>query len=145
MIWSPWAFLATSFLSALSIGHGWSKDLKIVFALLMIANYILIHCLLAKKNESLQNRILSALGPAVEKEDVFRCPLVPLLPCLGIFANFILCTVGVEKAQWIIFFVFELLGVLFYFFYGYGNSKMPERLIQHKARKYRLSSITSIN
>jgi len=68
------------------------------------------------------------LGANQKVPEPFRCPLVPLLPCLGIYCNFILCTVGNGQAEWTMFIVFEILGMFFYMFYGYKNSEMPKRM-----------------
>ena len=53
---------------------------------------------------------------------------MPLLPCLGIYLNLLLCVVGTNANAWIIFGVFEAVGLLFYVFYGYHNSKLGKRM-----------------
>lgn len=59
--------------------------------------------------------------------DFFQCPLVPLLPCLGIYLNLLLCMFGVTGTAWAMFAVFEVLGLLIYIFYGYHHSKLGKR------------------
>jgi hypothetical protein len=41
--WSPWTFLVISFMSALSIGCDWSFDSKLIFGVLMVSNFIVLH------------------------------------------------------------------------------------------------------
>ena len=73
----------------------------------------------------------SKLADASKEQDVFKCPLVPLLPCLGIYSNFVLCTtVGISG--WVLFLLFEGFGVLFYLFYGFKHSNMTNRVKKHK-------------
>ena len=55
--------------------------------------------------------------------NTFKCPLVPLIPCLGIFGNFLLIS-KVEFITWAYFLIYESLGVAFYFGYGISNSKL---------------------
>jgi hypothetical protein len=43
---------------------------------------------------------------------------VPLVPCLGIYFNFVLCTAGVGIKEWIFFLLFEISGVLFYLLFN---------------------------
>lgn len=52
-------------------------------------------------------------------------PLVPFLPCLGIFANFILVS-SIEGEIWAMYGIFNAIGVLIYFSYGFWNSKLQE-------------------
>lgn len=68
-------------------------------------------------------------------KDLFKCPLVPLIPCSGIYVNFMLVTIGVGINEWKLFGAFEFLGFLFYMFYGYRNSSLPEKLEKHSSRK----------
>ena len=53
----------------------------------------------------------------------FKCPLVPLVPSLSIFFNFLLAT-QTDMLTWINLMGFEAIGILIYFFYGYKNSKL---------------------
>jgi hypothetical protein len=55
--------------------------------------------------------------------DTFICPLIPLIPCLGIAGNFFLCT-GIDYYTWLYLIFFEILGISFYFGYGMQNSKL---------------------
>jgi len=55
--------------------------------------------------------------------DSFKCPLVPLIPCLGILGNFYLTT-GVDSMSWVYFMIFELIGLSFYFGYGFTHSRL---------------------
>ena len=69
------------------------------------------------------------------KTKPFRCPLSPLLPCLSIIANFILCTQGMDLMEWVLFLIYNLVGLLFYFMYGYHHSKMPSKVEKYNQRK----------
>lgn len=39
--------------------------------------------------------IVMNMGPEAS-DDVFRCPCVPFIPCLGVYCNMLLCTIGVK-------------------------------------------------
>lgn len=91
-----------------------------------------------------KNVEMSKKQGGAQKEQGFRCPCVPLIPCLGIYANFLLCCLGVEYQQWMIFLLFEIVGVLFYLMYGYKNSHMPERMRRHMEKKRRNHSAYTV-
>ena len=55
--------------------------------------------------------------------NTFRCPLVPLIPCLGIIGNFFLIS-QVEFTIWVYFLIYESIGAAFYLGYGIHNSKL---------------------
>lgn len=81
--------------------------------------------------------------PIIEPEENqtqtnFKCPCVPLIPCLGIVANYVLCLCGVSKLEWVMFLFFELTGALFYFLYGYNNSLMPAKVKRHQNSRHSL-------
>jgi len=50
-------------------------------------------------------------------------PLVPILPCFGIFFNFMLAT-GLDGLTWAYFGVFLLIGLIIYFSYGMWHSNL---------------------
>ena len=50
-------------------------------------------------------------------------PLVPFLPCFGIFANSVLAS-SLEGEIWAMYGIFIAIGVLIYFIYGFWNSKL---------------------
>lgn len=50
--WSPWAFFIISFMSALSLGLNWQKDLKILFGVLMVINFgVLLYLIFMVESE----------------------------------------------------------------------------------------------
>ena len=53
----------------------------------------------------------------------FKCPLVPLIPCLGIAINMYMLA-GLKPAAWIRLGVWLAIGLIIYAFYGIWNSKM---------------------
>ncbi len=55
--------------------------------------------------------------------DSFRCPLFPLLPCLGILGNFVLIA-EFDFMTWVYFLSYTAVGIVFYFFYGIKYSKL---------------------
>lgn len=126
-IYSPWSFLIISLTSAVGFANHWAFDVQITIATIMMLNLVLLTYLIC-------------ITPT-PNEDVFRTPLVPLTPCLGIYSNFLLCTIGVELKIWYIFFAFEGIGVFFYVIYGYHKSKLPQRVLKHQAKKLRKNEI----
>jgi len=55
--------------------------------------------------------------------ETFRCPLVPLLPCVGIFVNiYLIVSLPVEAFYRIV--IWTAIGVSIYFIYGIRNSTM---------------------
>ena len=58
------------------------------------------------------------------KPKYFKCPLMPFLPCCGIYCNFLLCTAGCGYMEWVIFMLFELFGVIFYLSYKRYNGRV---------------------
>ena len=57
------------------------------------------------------------------KKGQYAMPLVPSLPCVSIFFNFVLVT-SLEAVSWVIFGVMISVGLLVYFVYGFRNSKL---------------------
>lgn len=53
----------------------------------------------------------------------FSCPLVPLVPCLGIAINMYMLA-GLQSAAWLRLAVWVAIGVAIYFAYGIWNSRM---------------------
>lgn len=53
----------------------------------------------------------------------FKCPLVPLVPCVGIAINSYMLA-GLEAAAWIRLVVWLVIGLVIYFVYGIRFSKM---------------------
>lgn len=53
----------------------------------------------------------------------FKCPLVPLVPCLGIWVNFYMLS-GLSFESWIRVGVWFAIGIGFYTLYGYWHSRL---------------------
>ena len=53
----------------------------------------------------------------------FRVPLVPLFPIIGVFLCFVLM-LSLPVLTWIRFFVWLAIGLVIYFLYGAGHSKL---------------------
>jgi APA family basic amino acid/polyamine antiporter len=56
----------------------------------------------------------------------YKCPWVPMVPCMGIYFNIYLMFQGTTMKSWKILGSFEVLGVLFYVFYGFHKSKLSD-------------------
>lgn len=68
--------------------------------------------------------VVFALLPQKDTSDlIFRCPLVPLIPCIGILVN-IFMMVSRSALTYYAFLVWFAVGVLIYVFYGVVNSKL---------------------
>ena len=102
-----WAFFLLAFGTAYSLNKGpvW---LTIALGLLTFASLVTICCF------EQVNR---------PKKGQYAIPLVPFLPCLSIFFNFVLAT-SLEAVSWAIFGVMIAVGLLVYLAYGFRNSKL---------------------
>jgi basic amino acid/polyamine antiporter, APA family len=63
-----------------------------------------------------------------DRKRVFRTPLVPLVPLLGI-AMCLYLMLGLPTITWIRFGVWLLIGLLLYFTYGFKNSRLHQRSV----------------
>ena len=128
--WTPAIFFLLSFVSAFSISLQYSLNVIVAIGVLVILTYIVIQCLLnnlksSGEPSSLEDKLLEENGPVDQDADkVFLCPLVPLLPCFGMWSNLVLCAMGGNPLVWKLFFAFESIGVLIYVFYGQSHSKL---------------------
>ena len=62
----------------------------------------------------------------IEQSDIpngFKCPLVPVLPCLSTFSNFFMMGT-VDLTSWSIFVIFMIIGVIIYFTYSQKHSNL---------------------
>jgi len=66
---------------------------------------------------------LSTLAQVNKPVNTFSCPLMPVIPCIGILGNFILVS-KIPLRSWVFFLIFEGVGLLFYFGYGMKHSKL---------------------
>ena len=101
------AYLLLAFGTACSLNKGpvW---LTITFGLLTGASLMTICCF------EQVNR---------PKKGQYAMPLVPFLPCVGIFFNFVLAT-ALEVDTWAYYCVMMAVGLLVYLTYGFRNSKL---------------------
>jgi basic amino acid/polyamine antiporter, APA family len=60
----------------------------------------------------------------------FRMPLVPLLPILSALVAFVLM-LGLPRATWERLIIWMVIGIVFYFFYGYRRSRLRESVRLH--------------
>lgn len=63
-----------------------------------------------------------------ERVRPFRCPLVPLVPALGIISCFILM-LSLPIITWLRFFVWMAIGMAIYFAYGYRNCNVAPEVV----------------
>lgn len=57
-----------------------------------------------------------------ERHRPFKCPLVPVIPILGVVSCFYL-TLGLPSITWVRFGIWLLIGIVFYFSYGFRHSR----------------------
>lgn len=130
--------MVISFLTVVSLNNDW--QMKIPLSMLTVLNFIVMQVLvqLTKLEQQERNEDKLLQNPNACKDSStqqpFQCPLVPLLPSLGVVLNFVLCTRGVSLQMWIVFFGFELVGAMFYLVYGYNNSLMPYKVHRHSIK-----------
>src|ERR1700680_4603138 len=96
----------------------------------IIAGLVPLGQLLALVNlGTLSAFILVAVGVMVlrrtepDRPRLFRTPLVPLVPLLGIVTSLFLMIFGSQKITWLFFGGWLLLGLAIYFLYGYRHSE----------------------
>jgi basic amino acid/polyamine antiporter, APA family len=96
----------------------------------IIAGFVPLGQLLALVNlGTLSAFILVAVGVLVlrrtqpERQRLFRTPLVPLVPLLGIVTSLFLMIFGSQKITWLFFGGWMALGLAIYFLYGYKHSE----------------------
>lgn len=104
-------FIPFTFISALSFILGWPLPVTItagIVSILTFTGLVVVHVVLRK-------------SLVVPKS--FCCPLVPLIPCLGIAFNMYMLA-GLKLEAWTRLAVWLLIGLGIYFIYGVWNSKM---------------------
>jgi len=99
----------SAFLLALSNGYGWGLAPIIIFAITTVGLLIYL-CILKQENVP---------------HHTFKCPLVPLFPCIGIFFSFVLVS-SLDLTSWLYFIGYEVIGIAFYFGYGLRNSELKK-------------------
>lgn len=107
--WWAWGYMVLAFFFSLSWGYQWHWTIISVLAILVVAMIVKLH-------------MIPQLGMAnISKEDAYLCPLVPLIPCIGVLTTFGLCS-GIPHHIWLYFLGFEAIGFAFYFCYGNSHS-----------------------
>ena len=104
------AFCISCFLSAISFTHSFPLEVTVVFAvisLLIFGCIVVMHFWIRTHNVPL----------------TFKCPLVPVVPCVGITINLYMLA-GLKTAAWIRLGVWLAVGLVIYFLYGIRNSKL---------------------
>lgn len=76
--------------------------------------------------------IVIALQPSSKVDLTFKVPMVPLVPCLSVFANLYLMF-QLDVFTWIRFLIWIGLGYLIYFSYGIRFSSQIQRDCNHSA------------
>lgn len=102
-----WTFMVVSFILCASIVKQWGLVSNCIFGALTIVNFVVL-CFVDQPNLFL---------------NTYKVFAVPFLPCLGIFCNLFLSW-GVDTETWVFFCVYEVVGLIFYFTYGYRFSKL---------------------
>lgn len=105
-----WVYFVFSFAFTLALGQGWPSGFTYAFGSLTLGSFIYL-CTIPQVNKPTKT---------------FACPLVPLIPCLGILGNFILVAEA-DLITWVYFGIYEAMGALFYFFYGLKHSRLNKR------------------
>ena len=104
------AFCISCFLSAISFTRKFPLEVTVVFATISLLIFV---CIVV-----MHFRITTHNLP-----HTFKCPLVPLVPCVGITINLYMLA-GLKTAAWIRLGVWLAVGLVIYFAYGIWNSKM---------------------
>ena len=102
------AFTCVTFMSAMFFTHSLPLPVPIVFGAVAFLLFIAL-CFMKAYNTP----------------TTFKCPLVPLIPCLGIAINMYMLA-GLKSAAWIRLGIWLTIGILIYIFYGIWNSKMRD-------------------
>ena len=102
-------FSLSMLLFSIAIRDSWTKEIPLFLAL--VAGF----CVL----------LLSSL-PRSEPPDTFRCPLVPIVPLLGMAANLYMMG-ALPTTAWFLTGLWLVLGASVYFLYGIHNSKLGKR------------------
>jgi APA family basic amino acid/polyamine antiporter len=68
--------------------------------------------------------VMRYINPQAERP--FRCPLVPLIPVLGVLFCLVLMF-SLPSQNWLRLFIWMMLGMFIYFLYGRHHSVMARR------------------
>lgn len=104
-------FVITCFVSAFCFTRNYHWVISVVFAALALLSFIAL-CVYHFSRRHTQNI-----------PHTFKCPLVPLVPCLGIAVNTYMLA-GLDGFAWIRLVVWLSIGLVIYFSYGIHKSKL---------------------
>lgn len=113
------AFCICCFLSAISFTHKFPLEVTLAFAAISL---VVFGCIVVMHFWVRTHNI----------PRTFKCPLVPLVPCVGITINLYMLA-GLKTAAWIRLGVWLVVGMVIYFAYGIRNSKMRKVSLSESA------------
>jgi len=71
----------------------------------------------------------------VDMPKTFKCPLVPLVPCVGMLINiYLIATLPIDAIYRVL--IWTAIGLAIYFGYGIRHSVLRTREVEDKARAY---------
>ena len=104
------SFVITCFISAFSFDRNYHWVVTVIFATLALIVFVSL-CIYHLKH------------PVQNIPTTFKCPLVPLVPCMGIAVNSYMLA-GLDGYAWIRLVVWLAIGLVIYFGYGIHKSKL---------------------
>ncbi|KAG6972927.1 hypothetical protein JG687_00001176 [Phytophthora cactorum] len=107
-------FVISCFALSLSFVFDLPWTMQGIFAAMVIASYVFIH----------------RLGKFGDLTTSFQCPLVPLVPCMGILAN-VYMVASIPGEGWIGVFIWLGAGLIVYLCYGIRHSLLSDPAILH--------------
>ena len=136
------AFTGLSLLLNIGIVQGWTTAFLVLLAVAMLATVVWMYILLSKQGDAdtdadadAEPMIAAATAGAssnrspvqslLTSSKTFMTPFVPLVPCIGVFANFHLIA-SLPMAAIIRLIVWTAIGFAIYFGYGITNSKLEK-------------------
>lgn len=108
------SFIVTCFISAFAFVRNYHWAVSAVFAALALVCFSIL-CIYHIKH------------PVQNIPKTFKCPLVPLVPCIGIAINSYMLA-GLDGFAWIRLVVWLVIGLVIYFGYGIHRSKLRKRV-----------------
>ena len=133
------AFTVLSLLLNIGMVQGWSTAFLVLLAAAVLATVVWMYVLLSKQGDTdadadAEPMIAAAAAGAANRSPVqslltssktFMTPFVPLVPCIGVFANFHLIA-SLPMAAILRLIVWTAVGFAIYFGYGITNSKLEK-------------------
>eukprot|EP00644_Phytophthora_capsici_P010606 jgi/Phyca11/17807/fgenesh1_pg.PHYCAscaffold_30_\ len=107
-------FVIACFALSLSFVFDLPWTIQCAFAMMVIASFVFIY----------------RLGKLGDLTTSFQCPLVPLVPCLGILANVYMMS-SIPGDGWLGVFIWLSVGLVLYLCYGIRHSMLSDSTILH--------------